>query len=58
MLSVKQGVSSIIFQVFGMARPGVEPSSPGPLILTKKIAGLNNLTDAGANLITKKMCIL
>ena len=31
MLSVKQEVSSTIFKVFGMTRPGIEMRSPGPL---------------------------
>ena len=33
MLSVKE-VSSTIFKVFGMTRPGMEPRSPGPLANT------------------------
>ena len=27
---LSKGVSSIIFKVFGMTRPGIEPRSPGP----------------------------
>ncbi len=32
-LSVKE-ISSTIFKVFGMTRPGIEPRSPGPLVNT------------------------
>ena len=31
---VKQGLSSTIFWVFGIIRPGIEPQSPGPLANT------------------------
>ena len=34
LLSVKQEVLSTIFKVFGMTRPGIEPSSPEPLVNT------------------------
>ena len=31
---LSKGVSSTIFKVFGMMRPGIEPRSPGPLVNT------------------------
>ena len=37
MLSVKQGSISIIFWVFGMNRPGIEPKFPKPLANTLNI---------------------
>ena len=35
-------VSSSIFKVFGMTRPGIEPRSPGPLANTLTAGALNN----------------
>ena len=42
MLSVKQGGISIIFWVFGMTQPGIEPLSPGPLGNTLLIRPINS----------------
>ena len=36
-ISVKQGVTSTIFWVFGMSRPGIDPQPPWPLANTPLI---------------------